>query len=86
VLADPAGHRIDPARNPYGDGRAAERIVAAAAYLAGAGPAPARFGPGFSRKLVLEAAGYPFGLSSAPAEERGAQPDRTEEYDRWVGH
>jgi UDP-N-acetylglucosamine 2-epimerase (non-hydrolysing) len=86
VLADPAAHRVDPGANPYGDGRAAERIVAAHEYLAGFGPAPARFGPGFSRRAVLHAAGYPYGLLSIPAESRGTQPDRSEEHDRWVGH
>jgi UDP-N-acetylglucosamine 2-epimerase (non-hydrolysing) len=85
ILADPAAHRVDPADNPYGDGRAAERIVAAHEFLAGIGPAPTRFGPGFSRRVVLEAAGYPYGLESEPAEERGVQPDRSEEQDRWVG-
>ena len=86
ILSDPAAHRVNPADNPYGDGRAAERIVAAHEYLAGIAPAPVRFGPGFSRKVVLEAAGYPYGLLSTPSEARGAQPDRTEEYDGWVGH
>ena len=86
VLADPVAHRVNPTDNPYGDGRAADRIVAAHEYLAGIASAPARYGPGFSRKVVLEAAGYPYGLLSAPAESRGAQPDRDEEADRWVGH
>jgi UDP-N-acetylglucosamine 2-epimerase (non-hydrolysing) len=85
ILADPAAHRVNPADNPYGDGHAAERIVGAHEFLAGIGPAPARFGPGFSRRVVLEAAGYPSGLLSTPTEARGAQPDRTEEADRWVG-
>jgi UDP-N-acetylglucosamine 2-epimerase (non-hydrolysing) len=85
VLADPGAHRVDPAANPYGDGRAAERIVAAFEHLAGIRPAPARFGPGFSRRDILEASGYPFGMFSTPLQERGVQPDRTEEHDRWVG-
>ena len=85
VLADPAAHRLDPADNPYGDGHAAERIVAALEYLAEIAPAPTRFGPGFSRRVVLRAAGFPYGLESAPAEARGEQPDRSEEQDRWVG-
>ena len=85
VLANPAAHAVDPADNPYGDGHASERIVAAFEYLAGIGPAPGRFGPGFSRREVLEAAGYPFGMYSTPLEERGVQPDRAEEHDRWVG-
>ena len=86
ILADPAVHRINPADNPYGDGLAADRIVAAHEYLAGVGAAPVRFGPGFSRRAVLHAAGYPSGLRTTPTEARGAQPDRTEEHDRWVGH
>jgi UDP-N-acetylglucosamine 2-epimerase (non-hydrolysing) len=85
VLANPDAHRLNPSDNPYGDGNAADRIVAAAEYLSGIGPAPHRFGPGFSRSVVLEAAGYPKGFLSEPPGERGAQPDRTEEHDRWVG-
>lgn len=46
------------ARNPYGDGRAAERIVAALAHLRGNGRAPAPFGPSYERGHVLEVAGY----------------------------
>ena len=60
-------------------------MVAALEYLAGIGPAPDRFGPAFSRKEVLEASGYPFGMFSTPLDERGSQPDRSEEHDRWVG-
>jgi UDP-N-acetylglucosamine 2-epimerase (non-hydrolysing) len=85
VLHHPEAFAVDPTRNPYGDGRAAERIVAALEYLAGVGPAPARFGPSFSRKGVLEAAGYSFAAFAADSEPRGAQPDRDEELDRWVG-
>ncbi len=85
VLADPAKAAINPADNPYGDGRAAERIVAAFEYLAGIGEPPRRFGPAFSRKEVLEASGYPFGMYTTPDGERGLQPDRTEENDSWVG-
>ncbi len=84
VLADPAGHTVDPLENPYGDGAAAERIVAALEYLAGIAPAPARFGPPFSRREVLEASGYPFGMFTTPDTERGRQPDRSEENDTWV--
>jgi UDP-N-acetylglucosamine 2-epimerase (non-hydrolysing) len=85
ILADPPAHALDPADNPYGDGNAAERIVAALEYLAGLVPAPRRFGASFSRREVLEACGYPFGMFSTPLEARGVQPDRTEELDRWVG-
>lgn len=86
VLADPAAHRVDPARNPYGDGRASERIVTALEYIAGFPRVPLRFGPGFSRRAVLHAGGYPGGLLSQPAGARNEQPDRSEEHDRWVGH
>jgi UDP-N-acetylglucosamine 2-epimerase (non-hydrolysing) len=85
VLSDPASHRVDPSASPYGDGRAADRIVGALEYLGGVAPAPLRFGPGFSRRVVLAAAGYPHGLVSAPAEPRNALPDRSEEQDEWVG-
>jgi UDP-N-acetylglucosamine 2-epimerase (non-hydrolysing) len=85
MLAYPEAHAVDPRQNPYGDGHAAERIVAALEYLAGIRPPPARFGPSFSRREVLEAAGYPFGMFTTPLDERGVQPDRTEEHDRWVG-
>ncbi len=86
MLADPAAHRVNPTDNPYGDGRAADRIVAALEYLAGIAPAPARYGPGFSRKVVLEAAGYPYGLLSAPASRGERSPTVTRRHDRWVGH
>jgi UDP-N-acetylglucosamine 2-epimerase (non-hydrolysing) len=85
VLGDPAAHRVDPDRNPYGDGRAARRIVTALEYVAGLKEAPEQFGPGFSRRAVLEAAGYPTSLLDRPLHERNAQPDRSEEHDRWVG-
>jgi UDP-N-acetylglucosamine 2-epimerase (non-hydrolysing) len=86
LLTDPAAHAaMAAAVNPYGDGRASERIVAALDFLAGLGPEPVRFGPGFSRRAVLAAAGYPGGIAGTPDAERGAAPDRSEETDRWVG-
>ncbi len=85
ILGNPRARVIDPGANPYGDGRAADRVVAALEYLAGVGPAPERFGPGFSRRAVLAAAGYGGGLLEEPTEERDAQPNRDEEHDRWVG-
>lgn len=48
--------------NPYGDGFAASRIVAALEHLHGSGPPPVPFGPGYRRDLVLQAAGYEQGL------------------------
>ncbi|MCH9815156.1 MAG: UDP-N-acetylglucosamine 2-epimerase (non-hydrolyzing) [Actinomycetia bacterium] len=46
------------AANPYGDGHAAQRIVAAMVNLLGKGDAPVSFGPGYDKDAVLEAAGY----------------------------
>ena len=45
------------AQNPYGDGRAAERIVAALEHLVFGGDPPAPFGPGYSRRAIGAAAG-----------------------------
>ncbi len=53
-----SGWRWAPAPNPYGDGRAAERIVDALESLTGHDTIPERFGPGFSRLSVLRAAGF----------------------------
>jgi UDP-N-acetylglucosamine 2-epimerase (non-hydrolysing) len=59
LLDDPVAYAtMSRAENPYGDGRAAERIVALLAHLHGRGPAPTPFGPGYSRSAVLAAAGY----------------------------
>lgn len=55
------------ARNPYGDGWAAQRIVGALENLAVGTPPPQEFGSGFSRNAVLEAAGYG-DLHGSPAE------------------
>jgi UDP-N-acetylglucosamine 2-epimerase (non-hydrolysing) len=61
-----AGHRLltdreayaamSQAPNPYGDGHAAERIVAALEHLRFGGAPPAAFGAGFDRFSVLTAA------------------------------
>ncbi len=59
LLDDPAAYAaMAHAENPYGDGRAAERIVAAFTHLHGDGPAPHPFGPGYTRSAVFAAAGY----------------------------
>jgi UDP-N-acetylglucosamine 2-epimerase (non-hydrolysing) len=59
LLRDPVERtRLANVENPYGDGHAAQRIVAAIEWVAGAGPPPQPFGPGFSRQKVLAAAGY----------------------------
>ena len=86
LLSDPGERSLmATSENPYGDGLASERILAALQWLAGVGPPPIRFGPGFSRKAVLSAAGYRGGLfGSVVGEVRGVQPDRFDEHDRWV--
>lgn len=59
LLDDPVAYaEMVDAQNPFGDGRAADRIVAAFEHLALGGPAPEQFGPSFSRDQVIEFAGY----------------------------
>ena len=45
--------------NPYGDGHAAQRVVAALEHLAGVRGEPAPYGAGFDRVKVLRSGGYP---------------------------
>ena len=59
LLDDPAAYAaMANAENPYGDGRAAERIVHMFVHLHGHGPPPVPFGPGYTRSAILAAAGY----------------------------
>ncbi|HEY1276561.1 MAG TPA: UDP-N-acetylglucosamine 2-epimerase (non-hydrolyzing) [Thermoleophilaceae bacterium] len=59
LLDDPRAYaRMASAENPYGDGRAAQRIVAALLHVAEGGAGPSPFGTGYTRLAVLEAAGY----------------------------
>ena len=59
LLTDKAAYvHMANAANPYGDGHAARRIVAALEHLLIGGVAPAPFGPGYNRRAVLAAAGY----------------------------
>lgn len=63
LLDDPGSYaRMASAENPYGDGRAAERIVAALEHLQRGGYAPEPFRAGYTRLAVLNAAGYEFHL------------------------
>ena len=74
LLDDPAAYAaMANAQNPYGDGRAAERIVDAFAYLHHGADAPVPFGPGFTRSAVLAAAGYD-AWQEPLAEEEVEQP------------
>lgn len=59
-LLDDADHhaRVAARPNPYGDGDAARRVVAALANLVFDTAPPEQFGSGYSRGAVLDAAGY----------------------------
>lgn len=59
LLSDDAAHaEMAEAANPYGDGHAAARIVAACEFVVRGGVAPTAFGPGFSRNAVIDATGF----------------------------
>lgn len=66
------------AENPYGDGRAAERIIAACEHLVRGGAAPAPFGSGYSRRAVIRATGFdtPFDRERTAAGPRELEPPR----------
>jgi UDP-N-acetylglucosamine 2-epimerase (non-hydrolysing) len=58
LLTDPIAYAsMSEAANPYGDGEAAARIVAALEYLHCGGAAPAPFGSSLDRRAVLAATG-----------------------------
>jgi UDP-N-acetylglucosamine 2-epimerase (non-hydrolysing) len=74
LLGDEAAYAdMAQAINPYGDGRAAARIVASLENLYRGGEPPQQFGSGYIRQAVLEAAGYEHGLDPewVPSDERG---------------
>jgi UDP-N-acetylglucosamine 2-epimerase (non-hydrolysing) len=59
LLDDPDAYAQMAARqNPYGDGRAAERIIGALEHLHFGIDPPAPFGTGYRRDAILRAAGY----------------------------
>jgi UDP-N-acetylglucosamine 2-epimerase (non-hydrolysing) len=59
LMEDPNEYLLMSSRaNPYGDGRASERMVAAMEYIAFDAPLPAPYGSGFERAEVLRAAGF----------------------------
>ena len=59
LLCDKAAYvQMSEAPNPYGDGLAAQRIVAALEYLLLGGTAPTPFGAGYNRRVVLDAVGF----------------------------
>jgi UDP-N-acetylglucosamine 2-epimerase (non-hydrolysing) len=59
LLVDDAHYgRMAQAVNPYGDGRASERIVAQLEHMLTGENPPEPFGPGYTRVAILAAAGY----------------------------
>jgi UDP-N-acetylglucosamine 2-epimerase (non-hydrolysing) len=59
LLESPEAYQqMAAAQNPYGDGRAAERIMAALEHILLGSEPPIPFGPGYSRTAVSLAAGF----------------------------
>jgi UDP-N-acetylglucosamine 2-epimerase (non-hydrolysing) len=59
LLEDPLAYEeMAAAENPYGDGEAAQRVVAALEHILLGGEAPTQFGPGYDRSAIAEAAGF----------------------------
>ena len=81
LLTDPTAYaQMSQATNPYGDGHAAERILAAFEYVLRAGDPPTQFGSGFSRTAVIRAAGFGGPLDGIDAVlARAAERDRLRE-------
>lgn len=76
LLTDPLAYeRMTLAPNPYGDGHAAERIVAALEHIVLDGPPPAPFGPGFDRLAVIRDAGYDLGAMAEDGIDMLLDPD-----------
>jgi UDP-N-acetylglucosamine 2-epimerase (non-hydrolysing) len=78
LLDDPAAYAaMANAGNPYGDGRAAERIVAQLEHMVTGENPPQPFGSGYSRSAILKAVGADGWLEPLP------EPDADE---RWEEH
>jgi UDP-N-acetylglucosamine 2-epimerase (non-hydrolysing) len=59
LLEEPEAYaKMAAAENPYGDGHAAERIVAALEHILLGSEPPTQFGPGYNRSAVSLAAGF----------------------------
>jgi UDP-N-acetylglucosamine 2-epimerase (non-hydrolysing) len=81
LFDDPEAYALmAEAANPYGDGKASERIVAAYEHLCFGGAPPKPFGPEYSRLAIYEASGYELDLDSA--EMRPQTEDEQEEESR----
>ncbi len=73
LLDNPAAYaEMAAAPNPYGDGHAAHRIVAALEHILRGGEPPTQFGPGYNRTAVEIAAGF------KPAHEAATERFRPE--------
>jgi UDP-N-acetylglucosamine 2-epimerase (non-hydrolysing) len=87
LLDDPDAYReMSEAENPYGDGHASERIVAALEHLRYGGVPPTPYGPGYERRAVLDAAGYARALDpdQFPDHERGLpEPSPPDSGESW---
>ena len=78
LLCDPVAYaQMAEADNPYGDGKAAARIVASLEHLLLGGEPPNQFGPGYSRSAVARAAGFELGneLEASLGEEGTGEPN-----------
>ena len=59
LLDDPAAYAgMADAVNPYGDGQASSRVVAALEHILNGGDPPTPFGPGYDRAAIALAAGF----------------------------
>ena len=70
LLDDPVAYaEMANARNPYGDGRAAERIVAQLDHMVTGANPPQPFGSGYSRSAILRAVGADSWLEPLPEQD-----------------
>jgi hypothetical protein len=86
--SEEAYREMAEAENPYGDGRAAERIVACLEHLLLGTNPPSQFGTGYSRAAVAIAAGMRSGRAVEVEALRVAVDDATrgvDEEERGVG-
>jgi UDP-N-acetylglucosamine 2-epimerase (non-hydrolysing) len=78
MLDDPAAYaEMASAVNPYGDGHAAERIVAQLEHMVTGADPPQPFGCGYSRSAILQAIGADGWLQQLPEQDPG---------ERWEEH
>lgn len=83
LLSDPVAYlQMSSAENPYGDGHAAERILAAMVHLLYGGAEPAPFGAGYDRTEVVAMAGLKRTGSSPLSALQRVQIDDSRKQDR----